>query len=201
MDLVHVFFMLRSQSKSITMKNTTKFALYLLLGMFSIGNAFAQVARVQDAPAWFFNPPAGEYVGVSMPLENQELAKQQAIYTALLSHVARNEWQIDGSAASIEFRLPIGYEITRTSVNQYGEKFVAVRITDRRQNQDTRVTVAHSAMLRYSTGNFESTSRLHYTIQSECSELGTTIRCVVETRNGCCKLVVEFCAICFSVQN
>jgi len=48
-------------------------ALYLL----STGIVKAQIESVTDAPRWFFDPPKNEYAGVSIPLENKELAQQQ----------------------------------------------------------------------------------------------------------------------------
>jgi hypothetical protein len=77
------------QSKTINvfiMKNLiTIFAV-----MLSITGLFGQ-DKISEAPAWFFSPPKGEYVGVSFPLNDREAAKRQAICTALLSCIVQHD--------------------------------------------------------------------------------------------------------------
>jgi hypothetical protein len=133
-----------------------KFTICLLLCLFSIGILKAQTLKIQDAPDWFFNPPSEEYVGVSVPLENQKLAQQQAVYAALLSYVVRNDWKIDfafrSSSDYVEnsingtsmsrlqtaytyiFSLPSDYQIVKTTVNQYGEVFVSLKVIEKSNN-------------------------------------------------------------------
>ena len=105
----------------------------------------AQTERVTDAPAWFFKPPAGEYAGVSMPFENSELARQHAVYAALLSYVAQNDTEVDcrssirlfdsgdehqktERASACHFTMPGNYRIVETAINRYGELFVLLQI-------------------------------------------------------------------------
>jgi hypothetical protein len=99
-------------------------------------------------PDWFLSPQTGEYVGVSLPLKDASLAKQQAVYSALLSYMlqhdiegqlksAKEEYSnVTGIASfltvqkltSVTLALPDNYEITKTTTNRYGEVFVAIRV-------------------------------------------------------------------------
>lgn len=40
-----------------------------------------------DIPEWFVHPKPGEYVGVSVPMENEKLAQQSAEFSALMSYM------------------------------------------------------------------------------------------------------------------
>jgi hypothetical protein len=105
----------------------------------------AQIQQVDEVPEWFLHPPAGEYVGVSLPLKNRDLAEKQAVYTALLSYMAQHD--VEGKLQTTEYAygktnekthsrqdhelllpLPINYKIIKASKNKYGEVFVAVNI-------------------------------------------------------------------------
>jgi len=124
------------------MKKTTCLLTLMLLMTTA---AFTQnLSKAEDAPSWFFNPSAGEYAGVSLPLKNAELARQQAIYAALLSYVAQNEVQIHTTGIiayysndenhiikgrdECTFTLPDKYEVVKTAVNRYGEVFVSLKV-------------------------------------------------------------------------
>jgi len=133
-----------------------KRVIFLFFVLFVPLFAAAQTERVTDAPAWFFNPPAGEYAGVSMPLESYDLARQQAVYAALLSFVAQNEVEIEftGSEVFSEslriveqfrkciFNLPVNYNIVKTAINQYGEVFVSLQIMSDDSNNANITIVA-----------------------------------------------------------
>lgn len=131
-----------------------KYAILLSFMLISVLSV-AQTIKVTDAPSWFFNPPSGEYAGVSLPLENQDIARQQAVIAALLSYVAQNETEVfiistyndfigyDDSkgpysqtkaAAKYSFKLPGNYRIVQTAINQYGEMFISLQVTQGRSD-------------------------------------------------------------------
>jgi len=163
-----------------TEMKSVKFLFFaLLIPLF----AAAQTERVTDAPAWFFNPPAGEYAGVSMPFENFELARQHAVYAALLSYVAQNEVLIEFAESSEGYRnnddfssiqfnrclfnLPGNYNIVKTAVNQHGEVFVSLQVMSDDSNNANITIVAEL----YTKGlNKEGFSEMHEKLKYEIDE-------------------------------
>jgi len=180
------------------MKKSKKIVLSLLFSILTVATVTAQMVRVQDAPDWFFNQPAGEYVGVSLPLENQELAQLHAVYVALISHAVRRDLPMRGVRGVVATRetreaeastggdlvvsntrlfLP-NYEIVRTAINQYGEVFVSVRIT----GPSTDATLEWSTTLM--CDGITRLERLTYAITADRSNYEMTIRFVTRSENG-----------------
>ncbi|MDR3351126.1 MAG: hypothetical protein LBN98_05755 [Prevotellaceae bacterium] len=112
------------------------------------------INRVNEVPGWFLQPPAGEYAGVSLPeaaVDNEDLAKQQAVYVALLSCMAQHH--ITGTLESLitvkpghsesvrklMLSLPDKYQISRIAKNKYGEVFVALRVVS--ENAGDRIRI------------------------------------------------------------
>lgn len=162
---------------------------YLALCLILMVSAFcrAQVTTVTDAPDWFFNPPIGKYAGVSIPIENRELARQQAVYAALLSYVAQNEAKVFVEGVSdffysegnsrfqtlhrLRFSLPGNYHIVETSVNQYGEFFVLIAVEQSGGNGDIAVIVqSYSETINYDVSN----SRMDFLIEGK-TRFGTEV--------------------------
>lgn len=147
-------------------------------------NETISTTKVQDAPAWFFNPSKGEYAGVSLPLKNYELARQQAIYSALLSYVAQNETTvtIHGATKSCSntqgdkvnsklesnykctFSLTDQYRVVETAVNQYGEVFILIKVTDTGSNSAIRVVVRLSENYENRDGVVKDERQLIYAL-------------------------------------
>jgi TolB-like protein len=107
------------------------------------------IEQVDEAPKWFFRPPSGLHVGVSLPFKNQEMAVQQATYAALIAYMlqldcegvfestTRGYYENSASTQSasktdyfgkISLQLPTGYEVEQMAKNRYGEVFVALRV-------------------------------------------------------------------------
>ena len=170
-----------------TIKMAVKKYLFLL-AVLCANTAFGQLETVTDAPAWFFNPPAGTYAGVSAPLQNVELAQQQAVYTALLSYVVQNgvemeiesmghdlEMKRDGSAAPetrlehihyLSWTLPSKHKIVKTAINQYGEVFVLLEIESGGNGE--RTVAVEQYFLQTETGRGKDfRKRLEYSIQDK----------------------------------
>jgi len=118
--------------------------------------------NVNDLPVWFLVPPENEYVGVSLPLKDFNLAQSQAIYTAFLSYIIQHN--MEGSLAILEegqkmystqldttyynsnflrnsklfFSCPaLNYQIARIAKNQHGEVFVSIKVTS--YNADSQI--------------------------------------------------------------
>ncbi|MDR1345298.1 MAG: CsgG/HfaB family protein [Bacteroidales bacterium] len=114
-----------------------------------LDNEDNKIPEVEYYPDWFFNHSDDEYVGVSLPLKNTDLAIRQAVYPALLSYKLRNDsttgtnlinsygtYDATNGRTTLssesysreikEYRLK--YIITKTAKNKYGEIFVAVKI-------------------------------------------------------------------------
>jgi hypothetical protein len=117
-------------------------------------------SKVDEAPDWFFTPPAGEYVGVSLPLDDQTLAQQQALRIALLSYLLQNDFEgelqdmvrtlgISNSANSsvetsnqvrkMSLCFPNTYKVVKTSQNRYGEIFVAIKVLSSSVNPNAKL--------------------------------------------------------------
>jgi len=175
------------------MKTFTKTSLLLLLLSFTALQA--QTVRVIDAPDWFFHPQTGEYTGVSLPVENKELAQQQAIYSALLSFIAQNETEvfIKGHSSSfsskseeaeeshftsmaiLNFSLPDNYRIVRTAINQYGEIFVALKIIPVNVNENIKVFIEQYINFTEKNSIVENTEKFEFSIVDRCLDQ-TTIK-------------------------
>jgi TolB-like protein len=100
--------------------------------------------QVDEIPEWFLNPQDSQYVGVSLPFENQYVAIQQAVYVALMNYMLQhdcegkvqyriesmpdNTKEVFNSISKISLLLPAGYEVIRIAKNKYGEVFVALRV-------------------------------------------------------------------------
>jgi hypothetical protein len=114
-----------------------------------LDNEDNKISEVEYYPDWFFNHSDDEYIGVSLPLKNTDLAIRQAVYPALLSYKLRNDsttgtnrinsyetYDATNGRTTLssesysreikEYRLK--YIITKTAKNKYGEIFVAVKI-------------------------------------------------------------------------
>ena len=48
---------------------------------------FSMEVSAQEVPAWFATPAKGEYVGVSLPMNDDALAEKSAEFTAVLSYI------------------------------------------------------------------------------------------------------------------
>ena len=115
--------------------------------------------QIKEIPDWFLNPAQGEYVGVSFPLKNSELAKKQAVYTALLSYMLQNDVEMalesvvnryfkegevgtnsnfETSAEQISqfsfSHFPSEYEIVKLGKNKYNETFVSIKVLSNATN-------------------------------------------------------------------
>jgi hypothetical protein len=172
----------KSEAKTVTAMKR----IFFILSLFVCGIAAAQIQQVAEAPKWFFQPPAGEYVGVSLPLKDQDLAKKQAVYTALLSYMAQHD--IEGKlstnrsvkglvineegitrtrdqtneAGFLRLSLPGSYEITKTSKNKYGEVFVAISILP----SNKLIETLFKSSVEYDTESTDNTNRYNYSCVS-----------------------------------
>ncbi|MDR3328319.1 MAG: hypothetical protein LBT04_09480 [Prevotellaceae bacterium] len=141
---------------------------------------------VKSAPLWFFNPPKNEYVGVSLPLDNSEMAQQYAVYAALLSYVVQNEIEIQYSASSMSeekkgiktskvqriqrcnFSLPDSYTITKIAKNEYNELFVSIAVDNDTVKEDKIRVVFESLYKSVITDNAaETTKNIRYTVKEK----------------------------------
>jgi hypothetical protein len=127
-----------------------RFPLLVLIFLAAMAASAQNIERVTDAPAWFFRPSQGEYVGVAPPMMPAETEPLQhiAAYSALVSYMLQSsislqynsemqdkEFMSTGewsrrimSQYMITLSLPTSYVITRAAQNQYGEMFTAIRI-------------------------------------------------------------------------
>jgi hypothetical protein len=155
----------------------------LLLATLCANIVFGQRETVTDAPAWFLNPPQGTYAGVSVPLQNVELAEQQAVYTALLSYVVQNETEVvvgnvmghvfetdsiirHEYMKNLRWSLPNRYEIIQTAINQYGEVFVLLKIGPS-CNCTLEMTIEYYMLSTVRTGHEDVRHRMDYIIQDK----------------------------------
>jgi hypothetical protein len=116
--------------------------LFLILALCAV-KIYAQT-KVDHFPAWFFEPGADEYVGISFPAKNKDAAKQQAITGALLSFMIQHEltgyFSSPGTLVSqngaifnsdnlsrLEVDMNIEYTVADVAENSYGECFVKIK--------------------------------------------------------------------------
>jgi hypothetical protein len=134
---------------------------------------------VTEIPAWFLTPRNGLYVGVSLPFEDEAIAKQQAIYAALLRYMLQHDCEgtfqfvssylelsngqsgTSTSAASgkISLLLPDSYEVAQLAKNRYGEVFVALRVPASAAGR-VKMEVKHDAEENVSDNTATLTSKL-----------------------------------------
>ncbi|MFI3285759.1 MAG: hypothetical protein R3Y08_03815 [Rikenellaceae bacterium] len=92
----------------------------ILIALFVI-SPFCASAQV---PEWFSKPQDGEYVGVSVPGLSNDESLNFAVMTALISYDVQH-----ADVGETETIYELGYEVTQTYINDYGEMFVSLRIT------------------------------------------------------------------------
>jgi len=149
------------------MENIEKIIFLLILLFSNVGITWANVdnltpENVKETPTWFLVPPENEYVGVSLPLKDFDLAQRQATYAAFLSYIVQRD--MEGSLAVLEeshkmysthldtldynstfqrasslfFSYPaLNYKIARIAKNQYGEAFVSIKVMS--YNSDSQI--------------------------------------------------------------
>jgi hypothetical protein len=165
-----------------------RYTLFLIATLY-ISTVFGRSPEVvKDAPKWFFSPPKSAYVGVSVPLKNTELTKQQAIYTALLSYVVQNNVEVtienmghifeigventNGTEVrrenmnNLRWSLPNRYEIIKTAINQYGEMFVLLEVRTS-CNCPLEMSVEHYMLSTTRNGHEDVRHRITYTLQDK----------------------------------
>jgi TolB-like protein len=130
-----------------------------------LNNAWnAGIKQVDEIPEWFLNPQDNQYVGVSLPVENQDIAIQQAVYVALINYMLQRDcegkFQYNymstheddeddifntpfTSTYDIALLLPVGYEVVQIAKNKYGEVFIALRVPENAASKISMIAKQH----------------------------------------------------------
>ena len=115
----------------------------------------------QEAPEWFTHPEKGEYVGVSIPMDNEAIAEKSAEYAAILSYIMslrkeelkqkkydnatphRDETEIDTLIREYNYKLFSTDKGTKSSIGSMN-----MSVTDSRMEEVGEITTSIYSTIR-----------------------------------------------------